>query len=73
MNHDIAVYSALARPLRKARMLIKNAEIGRFPDFTDYESKRKVAELPRALQRVVPNELERGLNQFEDDQTFNFD
>ena len=73
VNHDIAVYSALSRPLRKAHLLIKNAEIGRFPDFTDYESKCELPNLPRALRTSMSNKHARGLNQLEGEQIFNFD
>lgn len=50
VNHEIAVYSALARLLKKARLLIRNTEVGRFPDFTDYEAIGKTSELPEALR-----------------------
>jgi hypothetical protein len=51
VEHDIAVYSELARLLRKGRALIRNTEIGRFPDFSKY-TENKLPELPRALRAI---------------------
>lgn len=53
-DHEAAVYSTLARLLKKGRLLIKNTEIGRFPDFTDYEGSGRTPELPDALRGHVP-------------------
>lgn len=50
VNHKIAVTTELKRRLDKAKLLIRNVERGRFPDFTDYEKPGKLAEPPRALR-----------------------
>lgn len=50
VNHKIAVSTELKRRLDKAKLLIRNVERGRFPDFTDYEKPGKLAEPPRALR-----------------------
>ena len=50
--HESAVYTALSRLLKKAEVLIRNAEHGRFPDHTDYEKSGKTRELPSALVRL---------------------
>lgn len=53
VNHKIAVSTELKRRLDKAKLLIRNVERGRFPDFTDYKTTGKLAELPRALREKV--------------------
>ncbi|MFD1766672.1 hypothetical protein ACFSAG_07430 [Sphingorhabdus buctiana] len=53
VNHKIAVSTELKRRLDKAKLLIRNVERGRFPDFTDYEKPGKLVELPRALRDKV--------------------
>ncbi len=50
--HESAVYTALSRLLKRAEVLIRNAEYGRFPDHTDYEKSGKTRELPSALVRL---------------------
>lgn len=50
VNHKIAVTTELRRRLDKAKLLIRNVERGRFPDFTDYEKRGELAEPPRALR-----------------------
>lgn len=50
--HESAVYSTLSRLLKKAEVLIKNVERGRFPDHTDYDKSGKVPEPPLALRRI---------------------
>lgn len=50
VNHKIAVATELKRRIAKAKLLIRNVERGRFPDFTDYEETGKSAELPRGLR-----------------------
>lgn len=47
---DVAAYNALTRLLKKAEVLIRNVERGRFPDFTDYEKSKQTPVLPRALR-----------------------
>ena len=49
--HESAVYTTLSRLLKKAEVLIRNVERGRFPDHTDYDKSGKRSELPRALQQ----------------------
>ena len=49
----MAVSVELKRRLDKAKLLIRNVERGRFPDFTDYETTGKLVELPRALREKV--------------------
>lgn len=51
-GHESAVYTTLSRLLKKAEVLIRNVEYGRFPDHTDYEKSGKVRELPSALRRL---------------------
>lgn len=46
----MAVSVELKRRLDKAKLLIRNVERGRFPDFTDYETTGKSVEPPRALR-----------------------
>ena len=53
LTHKMAVSVELKRRLDKAKLLIRNVERGRFPDFTDYETTGKLAELPRALREKV--------------------
>lgn len=50
-DHEAAVYSTLSRLLKKAEVLIRNVERGRFPDHTDYDKTGKSWEFPRALQQ----------------------
>lgn len=52
-DHERSVYTTLAKLLKKAEVLIRNVERGRFPDHTDYDRTGKTPELPRALQRVT--------------------
>lgn len=59
VNHKIAVSNELNRRLGKAEALIRNVEIGRFPDFTDYRKSGKSPELPRALRSKVTKRPER--------------
>lgn len=51
-DHESAVYTTLSRLLKKAEVLIRNVEHGRFPDHTDYEKSGKVRELPSSLSRL---------------------
>ena len=53
LTHKMAVSVELKRRLDKAKLLIRNVERGRFPDFTDYETTGKLAEPPRALREKV--------------------
>lgn len=50
--HEAAVYSTLSRMLKRAEVLIRNVEQGRFPDHTDYAKKGQSPELPSALRRL---------------------
>lgn len=50
-DHEAAVYSTLSRLLKKAEVLIRNVERGRFPDHTDYDKTGRLWDLPRALQQ----------------------
>ena len=53
LTHKMAVSVEHKRRLDKAKLLIRNVERGRFPDFTDYETTGKLAEPPRALREKV--------------------
>jgi hypothetical protein len=55
---DVAAYNALTRLLKKAEVLIRNVERGRFPDFTDYKE-GELPELPRALRPKPAKRTER--------------
>jgi hypothetical protein len=55
---DVAAYNALTRLLKKAEVLIRNVERGRFPDFTDYKE-GELPELPRALRPKPAERTER--------------
>ena len=52
-DHEKRVYATLGRHLRKAAVLIKNTEYGRFPDFTDYEKTGAKPELPKGLRNLI--------------------
>jgi hypothetical protein len=58
-HHDAAVYSVLSRLLKKAEVLIRNVELGRFPDHTDYQKNGLSPELPRALRPRPTKRTER--------------
>jgi hypothetical protein len=58
--HESAVYTTLSRLLKKAEVLIRNVERGRFPDHIDYEKVGKVPELPLGLQRLATARLKAG-------------
>ncbi len=49
-DHKMAALTELNRLLKKAEVLVRNVERGRFPDHTDYKKKGKEPEPPRALR-----------------------
>ena len=58
VESDVAAYNALTRLLKKAELLIRNVERGRFPDFTDYKE-GELPEPPRALRPKPAKRTER--------------